>query len=42
MQGVILIGGEGKRLGDITKNYPKPMLEISGRPFLMHIIQTNF
>ena len=38
MQGVILIGGEGKRLGDITKNYPKPMLEISGRPFLMHII----
>lgn len=38
MQGVILIGGEGKRLGNITKNFPKPMLEISEKPFLIHLI----
>ena len=38
MQGVILIGGKGTRLGSITKNYPKPMLEISGKPFVMHLI----
>jgi len=38
MQGVILIGGEGTRLGSITKNYPKPMLEVAGKPFLIHLI----
>ena len=37
-QCVILVGGKGSRLGEITKNYPKPMLEISERPFLMHLI----
>jgi NDP-sugar pyrophosphorylase family protein len=31
---VILCGGLGKRLRNIIKDRPKPMVEISGRPFL--------
>ena len=37
-QCVILIGGKGSRLGEITKKFPKPMLDIDGKPFLMHLI----
>jgi NDP-sugar pyrophosphorylase family protein len=33
-QAVILVGGRGTRLGQITNSVPKPMLPISGRPFL--------
>jgi D,D-heptose 1,7-bisphosphate phosphatase len=35
---VILAGGQGKRLGVITKKTPKPLLKINGIPFLRHII----
>ena len=35
---VILAGGEGKRLGVITKKTPKPLLKINGILFLRHII----
>ena len=38
-QCVILVGGKGSRLGDIAKNYPKPMLEINEKPFLMYLIE---
>ena len=37
-QCVILVGGKGTRLGDITKNFPKPMIEINDKPFLLYII----
>ena len=37
-QCVILIGGKGSRLGEITKNFPKPMLNIDEKPFLIHLI----
>ncbi len=37
-QCVILVGGKGSRLGEIAKNYPKPMLEINEKPFLIHLI----
>lgn len=33
-QCVILCGGLGSRLGELTKDMPKPLLEIGGRPFL--------
>ena len=33
-QGVILCGGLGTRLGKITKQLPKPMVDVSGKPFL--------
>jgi D,D-heptose 1,7-bisphosphate phosphatase len=37
-QAVILIGGLGTRLGNRTSLVPKPMLDISGRPFLDTLI----
>jgi D,D-heptose 1,7-bisphosphate phosphatase len=37
-QGVILVGGLGTRLGAFTRDVPKPMLEVAGRPFLEHVI----
>ena len=39
-QCVILVGGKGTRLGELTKNIPKPMLEINNKPFLIYIIET--
>ena len=35
---VILAGGLGVRMGALTENVPKPMLEIHGRPMLLHIM----
>jgi len=37
-QCVILVGGKGSRLGEITKNFPKPMLNIDDKPFIIHLI----
>ncbi len=37
-QAVIFCGGLGTRLGKITKNLPKPMVEVAGKPFLEHLI----
>jgi D-glycero-D-manno-heptose 1,7-bisphosphate phosphatase len=37
-QALILAGGLGKRLGERTKNCPKPMQLINGEPFLNNII----
>ena len=36
---VIMAGGRGTRLGAHTDNCPKPMLEVSGKPMLQHIIE---
>jgi dTDP-glucose pyrophosphorylase len=35
---VIMAGGLGSRLGDLTKNTPKPMLHVGGRPILETIL----
>ena len=37
-QAVIFCGGRGTRLGSITRNTPKPMVMVSGKPFLEHLI----
>lgn len=36
---VIMAGGLGTRLGDLTKNVPKPMLDLGGKPMLLRIIE---
>ncbi|MFA6382825.1 MAG: nucleotidyltransferase family protein [Parcubacteria group bacterium] len=36
MQIVILASGKGKRMGELTKTVPKPMLKIKGKPILEH------
>jgi histidinol-phosphate phosphatase family protein len=38
-QAVILAGGRGTRLGDLTKLRPKPMVEFHGRPFLEYMVE---
>lgn len=35
---VIMAGGRGVRLGEFTKNCPKPLLPVAGKPMLEHII----
>jgi dTDP-glucose pyrophosphorylase/predicted transcriptional regulator len=35
---IIMAGGKGKRLWPLTKNCPKPMLKISGKPMLEKLI----
>lgn len=37
-QAIILAGGRGTRLGSITENIPKPLVDINGRPFLGYLI----
>lgn len=37
-QCVLLVGGMGTRLGELTAQTPKPMLEVAGKPFLEHLL----
>jgi dTDP-glucose pyrophosphorylase/predicted transcriptional regulator len=38
---VLMVGGRGTRLGDLTKDCPKPLLEVGGKP-LLEIIVNSF
>ena len=38
MQAVIMAGGKGTRLSSVTKDIPKPMVQIDGKPLLEHQI----
>jgi NDP-sugar pyrophosphorylase family protein len=38
MQCVLLLGGFGTRLGSLTKDLPKPLVPIMGRPFLDYLL----
>lgn len=40
MKIIILAGGLGTRLSEYTKKIPKPMVDIKGKPILMHIIES--
>lgn len=37
-QALVLAGGFGTRLGDLTKQTPKPVLPVAERPFLEHLL----
>lgn len=39
---LVLAGGLGTRLGDLTKLKPKPLIEINGVPFLFYILDYLF
>ena len=40
MKAVILCGGRGTRIRDVSELIPKPMLPIGGQPVMWHIMQT--
>jgi len=39
MKAVILAAGKGTRMGELTANLPKPMVQVEGRPVLEHIVE---
>ena len=39
MKVVILAGGYGTRLSEYTKDIPKPLVIINGKPIIVHIIK---
>lgn len=38
MKAMVLAAGAGSRMGDLTRDLPKPMLKVGGRPILEHIL----
>ena len=39
MEVIILCGGKGTRLSEYTQSIPKPMIEIGGKPILLHLMK---
>ena len=39
MKTVILAGGFGTRLEELTKTVPKPMVKIKGKPIILYIME---
>jgi len=39
IQLVLMVGGKGTRMGEITKNVPKPMLTLNNKPLLEYTIE---
>jgi UDP-N-acetylglucosamine diphosphorylase / glucose-1-phosphate thymidylyltransferase / UDP-N-acetylgalactosamine diphosphorylase / glucosamine-1-phosphate N-acetyltransferase / galactosamine-1-phosphate N-acetyltransferase len=39
MKAIILAAGKGKRMGELTKECPKPMVPVQGKPILEHIVE---
>ncbi|MBI1970507.1 HAD-IIIA family hydrolase [Candidatus Woesearchaeota archaeon] len=37
-QAAILTGGEGSRLGSLTRDVPKPLISVGGKPILEHLL----
>ena len=42
MKVVILAGGFGSRLSEMTQNIPKPMVTIGGKPIMCHIMKHTY
>ena len=40
MKVIILAGGKGTRMGNMTERLPKPMVPLGGKPILWHIMKT--
>ena len=39
MKVIILAGGLGTRLSELTKTIPKPMVKINGKPIIVYIME---
>ena len=42
MKCVILAGGKGSRISELSKDIPKPMINVLGKPILIKIMQHYF
>jgi len=40
MDSIILAGGLGRRLGELAKDTPKPLIEVAGKPVLSYILKS--
>ena len=40
MQSIIFAGGKGTRMGELTRDTPKPLLNLQGRPILEHVLES--
>ena len=38
LQALVLVGGRGTRLRSVVADVPKPLAEVAGRPFLLHLL----
>jgi D-glycero-alpha-D-manno-heptose 1-phosphate guanylyltransferase len=38
VKAVVLCGGLGTRLGELTRDVPKPLLDVAGRPFMHYVL----
>lgn len=38
MKAIVLCGGLGTRLGNLTRETPKPLIDVAGRPFIAHVL----
>ena len=41
-QCLILAGGYGSRLGNVTKKIPKPLIKINNKPFILYLIKNLY
>jgi D-glycero-alpha-D-manno-heptose 1-phosphate guanylyltransferase len=39
MKAIVLCGGLGTRLGSLTVDTPKPLIDVAGKPFLSHVLE---
>lgn len=39
MNAIVLCGGLGTRLGELTRDTPKPLLDVAGQPFVTHVLE---
>ena len=39
LRAIILAGGKGTRLGNLTKKIPKPLIKIKNKEFLTYLIE---
>lgn len=40
MRAIVLCGGLGTRLGPLTRQTPKPLLEVGNKPFIIHVLES--
>ena len=40
MDSIILAGGFAKRMLPLTKNIPKQLLDVGGKPMLQHVVES--